>query len=203
MKSADKYWDRVSRFYNGMFDNDTTYAQMYALIKASLKKDMHVLEVGTGTGLIAREIADEVKHIQATDYSEKMIKVAQNIEHASNITYSCANVFDLPFENNTFDAVVAANILHIIPNPEKALESIHRVLKTNGLLIAPTFLWKDKINLRGKIQKIFMQISGIPLHSKWDKTTYAEFIQNNNFEITKSVFLKSSFFIGYIECKKI
>ena len=54
------------------------------------------------------------------------------VQDATNLTY----------EDEKFDVVVIANALHIMPQPEKALKEIHRVLKKDGILFAPTFVYK-------------------------------------------------------------
>ena len=48
----------------------------------------------------------------------------------------------MTYEDEKFDVVVIANALHIMPQPEKALKEIHRVLKKDGILFAPTFVYK-------------------------------------------------------------
>ena len=48
-------------------------------------------------------------------------------------------MFRLPYAEVSFDVVIVSNALHIVPQPEKALAEIHRVLKDDGVLIAPTF----------------------------------------------------------------
>ena len=45
----------------------------------------------------------------------------------------------LPYADESFDVVIVSNALHIVPQPEKALQEIKRVLKDDGVLIAPTF----------------------------------------------------------------
>ncbi|PIE79893.1 MAG: methyltransferase type 11, partial [Candidatus Delongbacteria bacterium] len=107
------------------------------------------------------------------------------------------DIFDLPFDENQFDTVIAANILHIIPTPEKAMAEIKRVLKPGGLLIAPTFLWKE-LSLFGKIQKFLMMKKDFPLKSDWSEETFKSFINDNGFAITKFHAIKSSFEIGCV-----
>ena len=48
----------------------------------------------------------------------------------------------LTYESENFDVVVIANALHIMPNPDLALWEIHRVLKKDGILFAPTFVYE-------------------------------------------------------------
>ncbi len=194
-----KFWDSQAKTYDKVVKLLTRnqYDAMYKFIKAPLTKDMIVLEVATGTGLVAKEIADRVKSIEATDFSEKMIATAKKSEYASNIKFSCADMFDLPFEDNSFDTVIASNVLHIIPHPEKAMAEIRRVLKPNGLLIAPTFLWK-KLSFLSKIQKFFMLLKNFPLNAEWNEETFKSFINDNGFTITKFQTIKSNFTMGCV-----
>ncbi len=200
MNNDKQFWDNSANKYDKMFKVYKPYQAMYAFIKEPLKSNMQVLEVGTGTGLVAREIAEKVQSVEATDFSEKMIAQANNIEHASNINFSCADIFKLPFDDAKFDVVIASNILHIIPKPEKAMEEIRRVLKPNGLLIAPTFLWKE-LTWIGKMQKFIMVKKNFPLQTEWSEQSYKDFITNNGFEITTFKKLKASFAISCIEAK--
>ncbi len=155
MTNDKNFGDIQAKIYNKMFQSYKPYHLMYEFIREPLTKNIHVLEVGIGKGFIARKIADRVKSIEATDFSKKMIENAEKIKHPSNIKFSCADIFDLPIDDNIFDTVISANILDIIPKPEKAMKEISRVLKPEGLLIAPTFLWKE-LTLKGKFLKFFM-----------------------------------------------
>ncbi len=197
MKKAKQYWDKKAKMYNKMLKNYKPYIPMYEFIREPLTDNMQVLEVGTGTGLVAREIADKVKSVEATDFSEEMIAQAKNIEHSSNIIFSCADVFSLPFSENQFDVVVVANVLHIIPNPEKAMQEIKRVLKPNGLLIATIYLWKE-LSLLGKIEKFFMMKNNFPISMELNEKEYKDFINSNGFSITKTKKIKASFAIGCV-----
>ncbi len=202
MTKDKKFWDSKAKAYNKIIKllSSKLYPLIYEFIKESLTKDMKVLEVGTGTGLVAREIADHVERIEATDFSEEMIDTAKSDKYPANINFSCADIFDLPFEDNQFDAVIASNVLHIIPEPEKAMQEIRRVLKPNGLLIAPTFLWKE-LSLFGKIQKFIMLKKNFPLKTDWSEETFKSFINDSGFTITKFKMIKSSFGIGCVVAK--
>ncbi len=200
MTNNKQFWNKKAKIYDKMFSLYKPYEQMYEFIKGSLEQNMRVLEVGTGPGLIARKISAYVQEIEATDFSEEMIAEAKRIEHSGNINFSCADIFDLPFDDNQFYVVVAANILHIIPEPEKAMSEIRRVLKPKGLLIAPTYLWKE-LSLLGKVQKFIMMRRNFPLQTEWSEQSYKEFINKNGFSIVKSQKIKASFAIACITAK--
>ena len=63
----------------------------------------------------------------------------------NNISFSVQDATKLTYNSEEFDVVVIANALHIMPEPNKALAEIHRVLKPNGILFAPTFVYEKKI----------------------------------------------------------
>ncbi len=201
MSSDKMFWDSKAKIYNNMLSQSKPYQLMYDFVKKPLSEDMYVLEIGTGTGMIAREIAGSVQHVEATDFSDAMITEAQKIAHPHNVTFSTADVFHLPFPDAQFDAVVAANVLHIIPAPQKALREIARVLKPHGVLIAPVYLWQN-INWKGKIMKFFMLKRGFPLQSIWDERSYADFITRNGFTITQSTIIPATFPIMCVAATK-
>ncbi len=84
------------------------------------------------------------------------------------------------------------NALHIVPQPERALREIKRVLKDDGVLIAPTFTHAEN-SFPGKVKAFFMNLAGFPLHSKWTVKEYLKFLQQNDWTVRKSVVLKASF----------
>lgn len=90
---------------------------------------MNVLEIATGTGLIAVNIADSVQSITATDFSPKMIEAAMKKRVPDNVHFSVEDATTLSFSDQTFDAVIISNALHFMPDPGEVLKNIRRVLK--------------------------------------------------------------------------
>lgn len=119
-----KHWNLYAPIYNLFMKKDEkAYQRMYALIRESTT-GKEVLELATGTGLIANHIADSVKYITATDYSEKMIAEAKKSQQYTNICFEIANACALQYEKTLFDVVIISNALHIIPHPEKVIAEI-------------------------------------------------------------------------------
>ncbi len=107
----------------------------------------------------------------------------------------------LPYADKSFDAVIVSNALHIVPQPEKALAEIRRVLKDDGVLIAPTFTHGNS-TLQGRIKLFFMKLAGFPLNSRWSSADYLTFLRQNGWTVRKSAVLKASFPLTYAECVK-
>ena len=110
-------------------------------------------------------------------------------------------MFCLPYADKSFDVVIVSNALHIVPQPEKALAEIRRVLKDDGVLIAPTFTHGNG-TLRGRIKLFFMKLAGFPLNSRWSSADYLAFLRQNSWTVRKSTVLKASFPLTYAECVK-
>ena len=159
-----------------------------------------VLELATGTGLIAKHIVNAAAHIEATDASAEMITEAKRTRSAK-LHFSVQDMFRLPYANQSFNVVIVSNALHIVPQPEKALAEIRRVLKNDGVLIAPTFTHAGN-SFSGKVRAFFMRMAGFPLHSKWTSEEYLRFLRQNGWAVRKSAVLKASFPLTYAECVK-
>lgn len=110
-------------------------------------------------------------------------------------------MFQLPYAGRSFDVVIVSNALHIIPEPEKALREIRRVLKDDGMLIAPTFTHAGN-SLYGRVKAFVMKLASFPLHRKWSGEAYLAFLRENGWTVRKSEVLKASFPLTYTECVK-
>ena len=201
MKNRRNFWDRTAIIYDRFMRRDAAaYDRMYALLRPVVW-DKTVLELAAGTGLIAKHIANAAGYIEVTDASEQMIRQAERENHAENLHFSVQDMFCLPYADAAFDVVIVSNALHIVPQPEKSLREIKRVLKDDGVLIAPTFTHAEN-SFPGKIKAFFMNLAGFPLHSKWTSEEYLKFLQQNDWTVRKSVVLKTSFPLSYTECVK-
>ena len=141
--------------------------------------------------------------MEATDFAPKMIAKAKKKKTPDNVRFSVEDATALSFEDNSFDAVIISNALHIMPDPAGALSEISRVLKPNGLLIAPNYshghLKQSTWNLNAKILKLI----GFETYSKWTPEEYVEFIGQNDFDVIKWQVLKAAFPIVYLEARRM
>ena len=201
MRKRKDFWDRNAGLYDRFMRKDrAAYDEMYELIRPIVRHKT-ALELATGTGLIAKHIVNAAAHIEATDASPEMIAEAKRDNHSAKLHFSVQDMFRLPYANQSFNVVIVSNALHIVPQPEKALQEIKRVLKDDGVLIAPTFTHAEN-SFPGKIKAFFMNLAGFPLHSKWTSEEYLKFLQQNDWTVRKSVVLKASFPLNYAECVK-
>ena len=155
MRDHENFWNRNAGRYDRFMQKDrAAYEEMYALIRPVVKAKT-VLELATGAGLIAKNIVNAAAHIEATDASPEMILEAKRDNRSAKLHFSVQDMFRLPYADNSFDVVIVSNALHIVPQPEKVLAEIRRVLKDDGVLIAPTFTHAENL-FSGKVRAFFM-----------------------------------------------
>ena len=201
MQEHKAFWDKNAGRYDRFMRKDrAAYDEMYELIRPVVRHKT-VLELATGTGLIAKHIVNAAAHIEATDASAEMIAEAKRDNRSAKLYFSVQDMFCLPYAEESFDVVIVSNALHIVPQPEKALAEIRRVLKDDGVLIAPTFTHGNG-TLQGRIKLFFMKLAGFPLNSRWSSADYLAFLRQNGWTVRKSTVLKASFPLTYVECVK-
>ena len=204
-KSKDNkfFWNKYAKFYDFeiMRFNGNAYKEMYKLMSQSLTKEMNVLEIATGTGLIAINIAEFAGAIEAIDFSPKMIETAKKKKVPKNVNFAVEDATNLSFGDNSFDAVIISNALHIMPNPEAVLSNIKRVLKTSGILIAPTYSHGHLSDKSWSLNKAILNFIGFKTYAKWTPEEYLKFLTDNGFEVEEYRLLKAAFPLMYVEAK--
>ncbi|MDO4175532.1 MAG: class I SAM-dependent methyltransferase [Eubacteriales bacterium] len=194
-----KIWDLYAPIYERAMRGDhKIYKIMYHRIpKVIAGKD--VLEIATGPGLLAKHVAYAANKMIATDYSEGMIKEARKGEYPDNLTFEVADATNLPFEDKSFDVVLIANALHVMPNPEKALKEIDRVLKDGGLLVAPNFV-NHRSSFISRIWSNILKIAGINFEHQWNTDEYRGFLEENGWKIENFEEMQARISLVYVEC---
>ena len=200
VKMKKSIWDIFAPIYErAMKSQKNIYDFMYSEISKTVAGKI-VLELATGPGMIARHIAHSAKSVIATDFAPNMIETAKKTEIPQNVTFETADATNLSYADDSFDVVVIANALHIIPNPEKALCEIKRVLKSGGLMIAPNYIEREK-GKKNLWQKI-LSLVGIKFAHEWTAEEYKSFLEANGWKIIKSEIVKGRIDLLYAECAR-
>lgn len=99
-----------------------------------------VLDVGCGPGTMLELLSKKYpeNNYIGLDLTPKMIEVA-NAKNLPNTKFVVGDSENLPFEDESFDAVICANSLHHYPNPQRFFYGVKRVLKPNGILVLRDF----------------------------------------------------------------
>ena len=179
-KSNKKFWDKFAKLYAPFMKKDKgVYDKVCEYIRPYLNRNMNVFELACGSGQLSFNLSKCTKSWIGTDFSEQMILEARKRGEYENLTFEVADTTSLNFVDGEFDCVVIANALHIMPNPDKAMIEIYRVLKPNGILFAPTFLWKE--GKQSKFKKWLMSVAGFKMYQEWDKKQFKNFILEYGF----------------------
>ena len=108
-----------------------------------IEKGMKVLELGCGTGNMWKNRASFISNCSKlilSDFSEGMVAVTkENVGNYNNIEYQVLDIQEIPYENETFDIVIANMMLYHVPDIYKGLTEVRRILKKNGSFYCATY----------------------------------------------------------------
>ena len=127
----DKYSTNKQGFGNWIFSN------------YDMRSGMRVLELGCGTGSMWTGHEDVIRlcsGLVMSDFSEAMIiKAKETVGEYPNVSYEQIDIMDIPFEDESFDAVIANMMLYHVPDITRGLKEVRRVLKPSGTFYCATF----------------------------------------------------------------
>ena len=141
------FWDSVAGVYDVFVNviNRKTHRALRRIVAELIQPGDRVLECACGTGLLTRVMAPKCARLTATDFAPRMIAKAQkNCAGFDNITFEPADITALGYPDDSFDKVVAGNVIHLLDNPLKALGELDRVCRPGGRLVIPTYMNRDK-----------------------------------------------------------
>lgn len=205
IEKEKKFWNSLAGRYDRFIKRiaTKTYLSMFSNLKEDLTGAGHVLEIATGTGLIALEISHFVSQITAIDIAPEMIRVAKEkyAQHfPKNIDFVTGNALKPDFADKTFDAIIASNVMHLLPSPEVALLEMKRILKDDGKIILPTYLHGS--GLKSHIISRLISLSGFKVRNRWALKTFRGFIAENGLTIVKEELIKDKIPLIYLVAKK-
>ena len=200
-----QFWDRIAKRYDWITLKLTKdYSALIQRIVDEIDSSKDVLEVGTGSGLIAIELARKAKMIEAIDISSKMIELAKtkaSENQIENIHFSVQSAYNLDFEGGTFDAAICSNALHCMETPQRALSEIRRVLKPKGILIAPTFC--HGVNWRSRLISRLMSLTGFKSYHRFTIEEFFGVVVSSGFAIVRKDISKDSIPLAYVVAKAV
>lgn len=177
------FWDKVSGFYD-FFEtvyNGKVYQSLGKRVAEEVGQNDIVLECACGTGAISKYIAPKCKQLIATDFSEGMLKqVSKKCRKYSNIEIRCADMTHLKYRDNSFDKVVAGNVIHLLEEPYAAIKELERVCKVGGKIIIPTYI--NACNSTNKIAVRLLEFAGANFKRQFDMDSYKEFFKKAEYK---------------------
>ncbi|MDO4324167.1 MAG: class I SAM-dependent methyltransferase [Lachnospiraceae bacterium] len=176
-------WDKLSVFYDAFENvyNGKVNRQLMNEITAYISDKDIVLECACGTGMLSVPIAKKCKKLLATDYSDGMLKQAKKkLKDYQNVKLARTDIRKLHYEDNRFDKVVAANVIHLLDSPDDAINELMRVCKVGGRIIIPTYVNAEK--KEAGIAARLISIMGVKFKRQYDYESYQSFFKNLGYE---------------------
>jgi len=139
MEMAKRYDKEIGPWMRMVSRNFLSVARKWGLT------DGKVLDVGTGTGLLATGFAQGIPGVRVVglDLSDVVLELARDNAQKSGVSlrvsFERGNAEDMPFEDDSFDLVISSNTLHLIERPIRMFNEIDRVLKPRGRILMSDF----------------------------------------------------------------
>lgn len=191
MTSSIPFWDKAAAKYATSAISDIEgYRATLERTLAHLSPTDRVLEIGCGTGSTALELAGHVAHLTATDFSPAMIEIARTkVADAGldNMTLVAGEAGDQAITDGApYDAVLALNLLHLLPNQSETLAHIHSSLKPGGLFISKTACLGEKWFFKPLVS-IMTLMGKAPFVTHQRVNTLREAITSAGFEVVEEL----------------
>lgn len=174
------FWDRWARLYDlTQWTNRRANAAAAARTAERIPAGARVLDCAAGTGLFSLAAAERAGFVLCTDLSEAMLERAKRKARRkglSNLRFARRDVTALPDPDGGFDAVIAANVLHLLPSPELAVRELWRVTAPGGRLILPTYLQGKTGAACGTMIRIYQGV-GFHYEHAFTPETYRTFLE--------------------------
>jgi SAM-dependent methyltransferase len=199
--SAQGFWDRRARIYDAavkLLGHPST--RLLELTAESARGADSVLEVAAGTGLLTAALAPVAGHVVATDYAEAMVAVLRRRlaeSGVTNVVCEQADLYDLPYKSGTFDVVVAANAMHLVPDVAGAVAALRRVLRPGGKLVVPTFCHAE--TLRSAAASRGLALVGFPGRRRFTRSALRTTLEQEGLNVGRSETLPGLIPVGYVE----
>lgn len=150
-------------------------------------RNARILEIGCGLGTLWLNNQNRIRRgwsITLSDFSKEMLKSTQDaletVDHA--FSFEVIDADSIPYDDETFDVVIANGLLYLVPEPQRTIAEITRVLKPNGTLIASTSGSNYMIELEELLKK-----TDLPVHHNY---THYSFSLDNGTELLSPYFTK-------------
>lgn len=173
------FWDKVAGLYDlAEWTNHRVYSATVRRVTELVPQWSSVLECGAGTGEFSLAAARRAGAVLCTDLSEEMLSRAERKAKRrglQNISFLVRDATELPEGNGMFEVVIAANLLHLLPQPERALSELWRVTAPGGRLILPTFLLGEASAVGRALVAGYRRL-GFSLQREFTLASYREFL---------------------------
>lgn len=210
MTRSEEFWDKIAvkndrKVLAPVLTPDQTHINTIKGVLKHLKENDVLLDFACGSGIKTIDIAGKVLTIKAIDTSSKMIEVAKKRtaeKNIRNIDFENIDILDDRFKDESFDVILALNILHLIEEPDSILEKMHILLKPGGLFISATACLGERWSPLASCLLLLSKTRFVPSFHKYSLSSLEEIIRVNKFDIVETVSISKALSEHLIVAKK-
>ena len=207
MQTSSQFWNKAAQKYAKMpIKDEQGYEATLEQTRSYLNKDDRVLEIGCGTGTTALKLSSYVSHITAIDYSNEMIEIAKakaKDQQIENVEFIQSDLDTDQFSENSFDAILAFNLIHLLENPEQDIERLSKLLKPDGVFISKTAFLGERFNVYPLMVFVMRMIGKAPYVKSLKTSQLEQMFQTQGYEIIDTKLYAKSPPIKFISAKKL
>jgi ubiquinone/menaquinone biosynthesis C-methylase UbiE len=200
-ESTREFWEKTASRYDrvtkGLLGRPLPRAA--ELTAAAVAGAGDVLEVAAGTGLLTAAIAPGARRVVATDLADNMLAILrERMKRAgiANVETARRDIDDLGYPPATFDVVVAGNVLHLVPDLDRALDALCHVLRPGGKLVAPTFVHDETLR-----SKVLSRVFGafMVMHRRFTAASLRDALERHGLRVVNAETIGGPIPIAFVE----
>ena len=211
MKQPENFWDKIAakndrKVLAPIITPDQTHINTMNGLAKHVKASDVILDFACGSGIKTIDVARSVHRVKAIDTSSKMIEVAKkraSDKSVSNIDFGNINIFDDQLKEESFDVILALNVLHLLEEPELILKRISKLLKPEGVFISATACLGERWSPLASCLLLLSKTRFVPSFNKYSVSGLAEIIKSNKFTIVETVNISKALSEHLIVAKRI
>jgi len=190
MNKSEKFWDKTAKKYSKSNIKDKEgYNKTLDDTRKFLKREAAVLEIGCGTGTTALKLAGSVNEMTATDISSNMIAIAKEKaeeQKVQNVNFAQSTLFDEKLKMESFDVILAYNLIHLLEDTDQVMKRINELLKPGGVFISKTSCLSEKSRLWPILALVMGKVLRIPHIKCFTIAALEEAMTHQGFEIIET-----------------
>lgn len=194
MSETENFWDKSAVNYDKTEERfEIIHSRSREIAKRYVKDTDLVLDYGCGTGTTSCELSSHVKEIEAIDISSKMIEIAKGkavVGKVDNVTFLQGDIFDKKYKNESFDVILAFNMLHTVPDSRRVMQRTYELLKPAGTFISVTPCLGGKMSLLVSLQiflvRVLLRVGIIPIPIRRLRRPDLDNLIGGSFQIVES-----------------
>ncbi len=201
------FWDKRSEHYeDNTTKHDSLYEKTIDRTKSLLTNSDVVLDFACASGEMSLDIARHVQRVHGIDLSVKMIELANQKardRQVDNINFDQIDAFDQRLVSNSFSAIIAFNIFHLLDDAAKVLARLNDLLAAGGLLVSQTPCLRERSWFFRSLISLAQKLGLAPTIRSLTIAELESLVSNSNFEIFETKIWDEKNAVQWIVARKI